>query len=678
MDFYCCNYYPINEYYNNYYLPNNSKSLFEKKSFNNNNYCLQNNRKEINGSYDEINLMKLNMKIELLNSKINQMNDAFSQINFNYLDNQKDKLKRQINLFHYNDKGKVLTYQFENNFDDNKTEELNNNCSNNNINNNQLKIINSNKRKNINSISNKYNDLSSPFLLSSNQSKEMSRNNNSSKKRIIKNTFQKDQNYNYNISNNYSVQENNNDNNTKNTLNLNYSNNCKFGSYDSYFIESKTNTKNTGQNSENTDMKTISIEKEKNNKRPKIISPTNINNNFYFNKDNKYEDNTIYSEKINNTENNSSNDDNKKIKDYNNYQEGNNDNKNFIIKQKPKSENNENQDFNLNKKGDVGNLGNKTTKKFSLLNKLSQLGKKNEYKDRIENENRSIQNNLKDKGNNLITSDNYNNKKIIIFNNYDKNSSNKINYKSNENIENNNLKKEEILKDNISYIKKKSNKRLSIHEEENITIKYNEKDEITKILIYDALDREKRFIPKNINVYFSKLKRFRPQSVLLNSNIKIKYKDYKNNNKKRKKLNNKKRKLLQNKNEDKKIIKSKSASSLNSSIYKRNKFKNNLNIKNKQLKNNSNDSKRIPTKKEICEKFKKNPQFFYTENLCDLVIKSFDFSTADENKENFNKFNGAVNDNKNNVQKIVIDKKINMEAYFNLKKFFKENNLDED
>ena len=35
------------------------------------------------------------------------------------------------------------------------------------------------------------------------------------KKRIIKNTFQKDQNYNYNISNNYSVQENNNDNNRK-------------------------------------------------------------------------------------------------------------------------------------------------------------------------------------------------------------------------------------------------------------------------------------------------------------------------------------------------------------------------------------------------------------------------------------------------------------------------------
>jgi hypothetical protein len=525
-------------------------------------------------------------------------------------------------------------------------------------------------------MSNKYNDLPSPFLLSSNQSKEMSRNNSSSKKRIIKNTFQKDQNYNYNMSNNYSVHENNNDYNSKYTLN--YSNNCKFGSYDSYFIESKTNAKNTGQNSENTDMKTISNEKEENNKRPKIISPTNKNSNFYFNKDNKYEDNTYYSEKINNTENNISNDGNEKIKDYNNYHEGNNDNKNFIIKQTPKNENNEKQNINLNKKGDVENLGNKTTKKFSLLNKLSELGKKNEYNDRIENENRNIQNNLKGKDNKLITSDNYSNKKIIIFNNYDKNSSNNTNYKSNENIESNNLKKEKILNDNISNIKKNYNKRLSIHEEENITIKYNEKDEITKISIYDALDREKRFIPKNINVYFSKLKRFKPQSVLLNSNIKSKYKDYKNNIKKRKKLNNKKRKFIQNKNEDKKIIKSKSTSSLNLSIYKRNKFKNNLNIKNKQLKNVSNDSKRIPPKKDICEKFKKNPQFFYTENLCDLVIKSFDFSTTDDNKENFNKFNGTVSDNKNNAQKNEIDKKINMEAYFNLKKFFKENNLDED
>lgn len=660
MDFCCCNYYPINEYYDNYYLPNYSKSLFEKKSFNNNDYCLQKNRNEINSSYDEINLMQLNMKIELLNRKVNQMNDAFSQINLNYLNNQKDELKRQINLFHYNDKDNTLDYQYENNFNNNKTDQLNNIFSNHNINNNQLKIINSSKsNKNNNSMSNIFNDLFSPFLLSSNQSKQVSRNNNSSKIRIIKNTLKKDHNYNH-----Y---------NTKN--NLNNSSKYKFGSYDSYFIESMANRTNTGQN---TYMETISNEKEENKKRPKIINPTNKNSNFYFNKGNKYEYNTYDSEKINNTENIISNDDNKKNNDHNNYQEGNNDNKNFIIKQKLENENNEKPNYNLNKKGDMENLRNKTTKKFSLLNKLSQLGKKNEYIDRMENENRNIQNNLKDKDNKLITSDNYSNKKIIIFNNYDKNSSNNIIYKSKENIENNNLKKEEIINDNISNIKKNFNKRLSIHEEDNITIKYNEKDEITKISIYDALDCEKKFIPKNINVYFSKLKRFKPQPVLLNSNLKSNYKDSKNNIKKGKKLKNKKRKLLQNKNEDKKIIKSKSASSLISSIYKRNKFKNNLNIKSKQLKNNSNDSKRIPPKKNICEKFKKNPQFFYTENLCDLVIKSFDFSTSDDNKENFNKFNGAVSDSKNNTEKNVINKRFNMEAYYNLKKFFKENNLDED
>ncbi len=126
------------------------------------------------------------------------------------------------------------------------------------------------------------------------------------------------------------------------------------------------------------------------------------------------------------------------------------------------------------------------------------------------------------------------------------------------------------------------------------------------------------------------------------------------------------------------MVKSKSASSLRLPNNKRNKLKNNFEIDNKNyLKTNSNDSKRIRTKKEICKKFKKNPQFFYTEDLCNLVLKSFDIDENDDNKENINKTNNMNNCYKNKTQISLIDKKINMQAYYNLKQFFKENNLDD-
>ena len=90
----------------------------------------------------------------------------------------------------------------------------------------------------------------------------------------------------------------------------------------------------------------------------------------------------------------------------------------------------------------------------------------------------------------------------------------------------------------------------------------------------------------------------------------------------------------------------------------------------KRIKTNSNDTKIKPPKIEICEKFKKNPQSFFTENLCDLVIKSLDLEENGENDEN------KKNEEKEKIN--LIDKKINMQAYYNLKKYFEENNLDDD
>ena len=68
-------------------------------------------------------------------------------------------------------------------------------------------------------------------------------------------------------------------------------------------------------------------------------------------------------------------------------------------------------------------------------------------------------------------------------------------------------------------------KKLSFHEKENVTIKYNQKDEITKILIFDANNRLRKTKPRNINVYLSKLKEVKPKPVLKSSNSSFKSKE---------------------------------------------------------------------------------------------------------------------------------------------------------
>ena len=216
------------------------------------------------------------------------------------------------------------------------------------------------------------------------------------------------------------------------------------------------------------------------------------------------------------------------------------------------------------------------------------------------------------------------------------------------NINNNNNIKDDINNNNQknNYIdKNKSNKKISFHEEENIIIKYNEKEEATEIFLFDAINRPKKRNPRNINVYFSKLKKFKPKSVLINSNIK-------NNNNNNKTNNN-----IKNINK----LKSKSKSTTNLLIKK--------NEKN-DLKKGNNTKAKTP-KKEICPKFKENPQFFYTEKLCDSVIKSLGLEEKNENNK-VNKINNTTNNNKERD----IFKGIDMKAYHNLKEYLENNKFE--
>ena len=117
-------------------------------------------------------------------------------------------------------------------------------------------------------------------------------------------------------------------------------------------------------------------------------------------------------------------------------------------------------------------------------------------------------------------------------------------------------------------------------------------------------------------------------------------------------MNNDNKKNLigfENKNEMKKIKRSNSGISIRS-----NKEEMLLN-KYKLLRNkNSNSHKKnynIKKRNKICEKFKNNPQLFYNEELCDLVIKSLDLDGDYMNKNNSKCRNKNERNNYNSINK---------------------------
>ena len=192
---------------------------------------------------------------------------------------------------------------------------------------------------------------------------------------------------------------------------------------------------------------------------------------------------------------------------------------------------------------------------------------------------------------------------------------------------------------NNNNIKKK--KKISIHEEDNISIEYNEKDKSTKIKIYDFFGEEKDFTPRNINVIVEKLNKEKINSILLN-------KDSKDNLIRIPK--NKKDIKVKEKSKDKIKIK-KQSSPFN-------------NIKKNKPNYQKIQKDKINKTKRVCEKFRNNPQLFYTEELCSLVIKSLDLDNDNDDEDN-------KENNRIVVNKIKKDNKIKSnEDNYNQKEFY--------
>ena len=90
---------------------------------------------------------------------------------------------------------------------------------------------------------------------------------------------------------------------------------------------------------------------------------------------------------------------------------------------------------------------------------------------------------------------------------------------------------------------------------------------------------------------------------------------------------------------------------------------------------------KINKKKRICKKFKNNPQQFFTEDLCNLVVKSFDIDENEDNKENNNiQINGEKSDDnhiqENNFANYENEKEINEEPFNSLQKIIEESDED--
>ena len=84
-------------------------------------------------------------------------------------------------------------------------------------------------------------------------------------------------------------------------------------------------------------------------------------------------------------------------------------------------------------------------------------------------------------------------------------------------------------------------------------------------------------------------------------------------------------------------------------------------LKNRKTNSNKiyNNNYNIKRKNKLCEKFKNNPQLFYNEELCDLVIKSFDLDGIYINRNN------SKGRNKNEINKLTNKKENMTDIYFN-------------
>ena len=561
-----------NYYYNQNYLNNNYESyLIHSKKYNNymnssiNDYNLNHHNNNINISQDSLSLLEIKKDLTSLNNKLNIISETLLNMNlFNKPSKKKINLKKSNSLnckfinnrnapFLYKQRYHINNSNFDNNADYSRNE-IQNHKVNKKINGNYNEFLLKNANKNI-ALNNNYFGHSLNLSSAKNNKKiqniKYSRNNSALRSKTNKFTFDETLNINTFKKNNKII------NNSKNQY---------FGLYDQYFLENKPDHYMKKQENKNN-----IIKDNYQNVKDLIINQINS--------------------KINQFSHGS-----KKIIKYNNVNI-----KNSLNFSKYEDNNND-----INKNRNISDLKKSTElilpQKKPIINKIQNYN--NDNKNLNINENKQeeqLQNIIKEDEDkeqkcNIISS---NNEKIFNIKNEEQN-----NQQKNFDI----INLEEKIKKKENKCRKKI-KNLSFHEEDNVTIEYNKKEEITKFDVFDFFGENQNFRPRNINVILEKLKRkkVKNNSILLNDTNKKNLKDDENQNKSK---------------EKKKIKRANSGISITSNKEKM------LLKKYKLIRRNSNSQNKkknyTKQKNKICEKFRNNPQLFYSEEPCDLILKSID------------------------------------------------------
>ena len=561
-----------NYYYNQNYLNNNyESSLIHSKKYNNymnssiNDYNLNHHNNNINISQDSLSLLEIKKDLTSLNNKLNIISETLLNMNlFNKPSKKKINLKKSnsLNCKFINNRNAPFLYKQRyhinnSNFDDGVgcgRNEIQNHKVNKKINGNYNEFLLKNANKNI-ALNNNYFGHSLNLSSAKNNKKiqniKYSRNNSALRSKTNKFTFDETLNINTFKINNKII------NNSKNPY---------FGLYDQYFLESKSDHYMKKQ-----EIKNNTIKDNYQNVKDLIINQINS--------------------KINQFSHGS-----KKIIKYNNVNIKNSLNY-------PKYEDNNN---DINKNRNISDLKKSTElilpQKKPIINKIQNYNNDNKKLNIKENKQEEQSQNIikededKEQKCNIISS---NNEKIFNIKNEEQNNQQK-------NFDIINLKEKIKKKENKC---RKKIKNLSFHEEDNVTIEYNKKEEITKFDVFDFFGENQNFRPRNINVILEKLKRkkVKNNSILLNDTNKKNLKDDENQNKSK---------------EKKKIKRANSGISITSNKEKM------LLKKYKLIRRNSNSQNKkknyTKQKNKICEKFRNNPQLFYSEEPCDLILKSID------------------------------------------------------
>lgn len=169
--------------------------------------------------------------------------------------------------------------------------------------------------------------------------------------------------------------------------------------------------------------------------------------------------------------------------------------------------------------------------------------------------------------------------------------------------------KEDIKNDMETPTTQKKKKNVTFNDPALIKIEYSQDDLIYKLDVIDSENNHLRFRPKNINRYLTLLASdTQPKPCILNSsNSKLLYSYGKSSNKKPL--------ILNSKNMIKKNIEMIQEIAKRGSIWK---------IQNQKK------AKRVP--QHNCRKFVQNPQKFFTEDLCETVLKSYDLKVNSSDK----------------------------------------------